>query len=1021
MQFFGSGSDSAAAEADEVELEQTMKDQMELPDDVKPDFLHDFDPDKGDTKFGNELKAYTEDGDGPYAGEWVRNIFEGAYHDDEQGVFVGHDPLEAEPHEVGISHKAWFRHCAIFGQTGHGKTSVLKNIMVQRAYQGYGFTFVDPKGEACYEILRQLPEHRLDDLVWVDPDPDESDYIAGMNFIDVGDSDGNEITRELEDLKGALADEDYWGVRMDRIYKTVMRGMMQSDHPFTLLHFYHLLDTPEFQEKLAESIEDPAVKANMENLVEMNQDKFDPVLSRLQEWVENPQARRIVAQQESSFSMREIIEEDKILIVNAKVSESVRKPLTTAFLRNIWSVINSRSGGGEYDPYYLFLDEFNDIVSTEAKIQAMLSKARQKRLSVTICNQYPSQLPAAIQEEMLGNVQNYLSLNPGEPSDARTISKKLRGPSDEELMDLSRFNLMTQIEVNGELKDPFIVKTFADYPPVRTREDVNDIIVEKLENNGTHIDEIREYADQSPEDLMPDWDEEFQTETDSDSDEDNETSDTDGLVANDIILEAAYAACIQEAMRQGEDDLVFTESENVKREIRARIDNDYSSRKLSNEIEKMPEKHIEQTINSGKVSVKITPDGRSKVMEFDTGEAETGGNDSHRYTLRRAFEEFTKAGYLASLPSQEGDEQPDGLADSPIDMSASSVKEFEEKLERLQSEYPNVYEISRGQDVSIEAETTTFKDPAHMMNNMRKAVNQGNVAVMAVKDASYKSSQSILESDGVNILNTLKKPAFVKAEDNGETVFYNHRNMTVEWQNKEFTPVFNPRASDKDENLEWVEQRSGTVVARKEGSHREIAKFGSRDELEDPNPKQFAAWYRYDHSEARYIVKSEVDGEIQTYTYNNREKFADSWEPVKSPYIVEHEFNHVPEDDDWVIVVFPDDDKDLPVMKIEYEGINPTGDIQYSLIPLLQEERDGWTGLDRDTTRDWYVRPDPNPAIGGKHILDPDTLDGVPGDDDYDTLCSASLNGENAIGVKDIDTISHLCSDCREEYDSRVN
>jgi len=31
MQFFGSGSDSAAAEADEVELEQTMKEQMELP------------------------------------------------------------------------------------------------------------------------------------------------------------------------------------------------------------------------------------------------------------------------------------------------------------------------------------------------------------------------------------------------------------------------------------------------------------------------------------------------------------------------------------------------------------------------------------------------------------------------------------------------------------------------------------------------------------------------------------------------------------------------------------------------------------------------------------------------------------------------------------------------------------------------------------------------------------------------------------------------------------------------------
>jgi len=78
-----------------------------------------------------------------------------------------------------------FRHIWITGTTGYGKTTELLNMMVQWAYAGHGFTYFDPKGRDSRELLRKLPENRLEDVVWIEPGSTIHEKTIGMNFLEV--------------------------------------------------------------------------------------------------------------------------------------------------------------------------------------------------------------------------------------------------------------------------------------------------------------------------------------------------------------------------------------------------------------------------------------------------------------------------------------------------------------------------------------------------------------------------------------------------------------------------------------------------------------------------------------------------------------------------------------------------------------------------------------------------------------------------------------------------------------------
>jgi len=75
---------------------------------------------------------------------------------------------------------------------------------------------IDPKGDMAEELIRELPENRLDDIIWIEPGSINHDKIAAINFLEASvPKDHPRYDREVEsvvtDLQAVLRAEDYWG------------------------------------------------------------------------------------------------------------------------------------------------------------------------------------------------------------------------------------------------------------------------------------------------------------------------------------------------------------------------------------------------------------------------------------------------------------------------------------------------------------------------------------------------------------------------------------------------------------------------------------------------------------------------------------------------------------------------------------------------------------------------------------------------------------------------------------------
>ena len=60
-------------------------------------------------------------------------------------------------------------HIAVFGKSGTGKSTLLKFLIKQHIDLGEGFSLLDPHGDLALEIVKLIPEDKVDRLVYIDP------------------------------------------------------------------------------------------------------------------------------------------------------------------------------------------------------------------------------------------------------------------------------------------------------------------------------------------------------------------------------------------------------------------------------------------------------------------------------------------------------------------------------------------------------------------------------------------------------------------------------------------------------------------------------------------------------------------------------------------------------------------------------------------------------------------------------------------------------------------------------------
>src|SRR6266404_1328716 len=284
------------------------------------------------------------------------------------------------------------RHVYILGQTGTGKSGALELLTLSDIYYDQGFAVIDPHGDYAQHILSFIPEHRLDDVVYFNPA--DTSYPIGFNPLEITDpSLKGHISSELVGVLKRLFAES-WGPRLEYILRYSLLALL--DYPnSTMLDITRMLTEKNFRKDVIAYIDDPVVKNFWVTEFASWNDKFAseavaPVLNKVGAFTANPMIRNIIGQPKSTFNIRKIMDEGKILIVNLSrglMGEDNAGILGAMMVTKIQLAAMGRADMHESKrrPFYLYVDEFQNFATDS--FATILSEARKYGLNLTVANQ----------------------------------------------------------------------------------------------------------------------------------------------------------------------------------------------------------------------------------------------------------------------------------------------------------------------------------------------------------------------------------------------------------------------------------------------------------------------------------------------------------------------------------------------------------------------------------------------------------------------------------------------------------
>jgi len=363
--------------------------------------------------------------------------------------------------KFGIKRVDRERHLYIIGKSGVGKSFMLNLLTLSDIYQNEGFAVVDPHGDYAQDIMKFIPESRIKDVIYINPD--DANFPVAFNPMEYTDENrrnniASEIVGVLKKMFG-----DSWGPRLEHILRFTLLALLETPDT-TMLGITRMLTDKNYRKMIVDNITDPVVKAFWVTEFASWNDKFaseavQPVLNKVGAFTAVPIVRNIIGQPKSSFSIRQAMDEGKILIVNlsrGRIGEDNAAILGSLIITKIQLDAMSRSdieNIAERRPFYLYVDEIQNFATESFAV--ILSEARKYGLRLTVANQYVSQMPEEVRDAVFGNVGSMVTFRVG-ADDAQYLSKYFE-PAFEplDLVNLDKRNIYVSMSIDGQTSIPF--------------------------------------------------------------------------------------------------------------------------------------------------------------------------------------------------------------------------------------------------------------------------------------------------------------------------------------------------------------------------------------------------------------------------------------------------------------------------------------------------------------------------------------------------------------------------------------
>lgn len=382
-----------------------------------------------------------------------------AWPDERVALFARTD-FRNQRRAFGIRQADRRSHMYILGQTGTGKSTLIETIIRQDIGADQGAMLLDPHGDLVERVSKAVPERRKQDVIYWDvADPNST---IGFNPL-------SSVAPAKRPLMASFVLEafkklwpDFWGPRLEHVFRHALLALL--DQPTaTLADVLRLFEDAEFRKRVGIGTGNAAVRHFWLEEFEryptrLRAEAIAPIQNKVGAFLAHPTLQQIVTHPHSSFDLRTIMDEGKVLLVNlarGRLGEDAASLLGSLLVSAVGMAALSRTDEPEHErrDFFVFLDEFQGF--TTRALASLLPELRKYRVCLALAHQHLAQVDHDVREAILGNVGTLICFRLG-PTDAALLypyfAPKIRAC---DLIMLANYRIYVQLLIRGTKSSGF--------------------------------------------------------------------------------------------------------------------------------------------------------------------------------------------------------------------------------------------------------------------------------------------------------------------------------------------------------------------------------------------------------------------------------------------------------------------------------------------------------------------------------------------------------------------------------------
>ena len=365
----------------------------------------------------------------------------------------------------------------ILGEASTGKSHLLELLMLSDIFYGQGFALIDAHGDLAEKIISFIPKRRFDDVVYFNL----GDLRQPIGFNPL-ENDDAALRGQLDaDLVSAIKTlfNDEWGPLSEYLLRQSFLALM--DYPeATLLDINRLLKDETYRREIVSHIKDEDVKSFWQADFEDWQARYPEIvitsLNKIGDFTTNPTIKNVVGQSTSTFDIRKLMNQGKILIVNldrrllGEANASAMGMLLLAKLR-LAAASRLNDPAEQARPFYLYIDDFHNFVADP--FLAVASESRRLGLNLTLADQSLTTLNGSLGTKLVEHFGSMISFKLKE-EDAKSVRAYFKsGFSLSDLTGQRHGSFVASLIINQEKAPAFAGQLLnLPMPPTDNRPDV---------------------------------------------------------------------------------------------------------------------------------------------------------------------------------------------------------------------------------------------------------------------------------------------------------------------------------------------------------------------------------------------------------------------------------------------------------------------------------------------------------------------------------------------------------------------